>query len=216
VSGTCRVILPFASLRSAIARRTGSFVVYGMALVGQYMTSFLYHSASGPAKPRLRNLDHCAIYLLIAGTYSPFTLVTLRGHWGWPLFAAIWFLAMVGILQEIRLSKRSRVLSLAIYLLMGWLWYLGTLLPVIGLIQVGSQSHADRYTYVPIVGLFLIAAWGAPELAARLRFGTRTLPALAAYMAFSHKTSTRREDSLPPYIIKECGSFGVRCAHRTP
>jgi hemolysin III len=101
--------------------RIASFSVYGAALVTQYVSSFLYHSAQGPAKVSLRNIDHCAIYLLIAGTYTPFTLVTLRGHWGWPLFCAIWFLAASGLVQEIWFTKRGRFFSLAIYLLMGWL-----------------------------------------------------------------------------------------------
>jgi hemolysin III len=115
--------------------RLASFSIYGTALVGQYVTSFLYHSARGPSKPRLRNLDHCAIYLLIAGTYSPFTLVTLRDHWGWPLFGAIWALAVVGILQETRWPKWSRVLSLAIYLLMGWLAVLA-IVPLIAILTI--------------------------------------------------------------------------------
>jgi len=115
--------------------RIVSFSIYGAALVGQYVTSFLYHSAHGPTKPMLRNLDHCAIYLLIAGTYSPFTLVTLRGHWGWPLFAAIWALAIIGILQEVRWPRRSRPLSLAIYLLMGWLAVLA-IVPLIAILTI--------------------------------------------------------------------------------
>jgi Tfp pilus assembly protein PilF len=66
------------------------------------------------------------------------------------------------------------------YFLVGWLWYVGTLIPVIGLVQVGRQSMADRYTYVPLIGLFLIAAWGAPELVGRWRYGRIALPAAAA------------------------------------
>jgi Tfp pilus assembly protein PilF len=66
------------------------------------------------------------------------------------------------------------------YFLVGWLWYVGTLIPVIGLVQVGRQSMADRYTYVPLIGLFLIAAWGAPELVGRWRYGGIALPAAAA------------------------------------
>jgi tetratricopeptide (TPR) repeat protein len=65
------------------------------------------------------------------------------------------------------------------YLLVGWLWYVGTLIPVIGLVQAGSQSMADRYTYVPLIGLFLIAAWGVPELVARWRYGRVALPFVA-------------------------------------
>jgi hemolysin III len=80
--------LLWLAVRAGDGWRIVSFGVYGASLVAQYVTSFLYHSAEGAAKARLRHLDHCAIYLLIAGTYSPFTLVSLRGHWGWPLFAA--------------------------------------------------------------------------------------------------------------------------------
>src|SRR5262249_44652473 len=65
------------------------------------------------------------------------------------------------------------------FLATGWLWYLVTLLPVIGLIQVGMQSHADRYTYVPLIGIFLVIAWGVPELAAALRLPQVIVPALA-------------------------------------
>jgi hemolysin III len=101
--------------------RIVSFAVYGTVLVAQYLSSFLYHSARGPAKATLRNLDHCAIYLLIAGTYTPFTLVTLRGNWGWPLFCAIWLLAAAGLVQEVWFTQRSRFASLAIYLVMGWM-----------------------------------------------------------------------------------------------
>jgi hemolysin III len=114
-----------ALLRSAVRAgdgwRIASFAVYGASLVAQYVTSFLYHAAEGAAKARLRHLDHCAIYLLIAGTYSPFTLVSLRGHWGWPLFAAIWALAILGLTQETWRIGKARFWSLAIYLLMGWL-----------------------------------------------------------------------------------------------
>jgi protein O-mannosyl-transferase len=65
------------------------------------------------------------------------------------------------------------------YVLVGWLWYVGTLIPAIGLVQVGEQSMADRYTYVPLIGLFLIAAWGVPDLVAGWRYGRRALPAVA-------------------------------------
>jgi channel protein, hemolysin III family len=115
------IVLGTLAARAGDPWRMVSFVVYGAALVGQYLSSFLYHFAQGPAKRVLRNIDHCAIYLLIAGTYTPFTLVTLRGNWGGPLFVAIWVLAIIGIFQEIWLTKRSRILSLAIYVLMGWL-----------------------------------------------------------------------------------------------
>jgi hemolysin III len=102
--------------------RIVSFSVYGATLVMLYVISTVYHGlAAGRAKDVLRKLDHCSIYLLIAGTYTPFTLVTLNGAWGWSLFGAIWGLAAVGIAQECWLARGARFTSLAIYVLMGWL-----------------------------------------------------------------------------------------------
>jgi hemolysin III len=101
--------------------RIVSFSIYGATLVLLYITSTLYHSTRGRAKSVLRKLDHCAIYLIIAGTYTPFALVTLNGAWGWTLFGAVWGLAALGIVQELWLARGARVTSLAIYLLMGWL-----------------------------------------------------------------------------------------------
>jgi hemolysin III len=98
-----------------------SFSIYGAMLLALYVTSTLYHSIRGPAKDIWRKFDHCAIYLLIAGSYTPFTLVTLRGGWGWALFGTVWGLALLGIIQEIWIAKGRRVLSLAIYVVMGWL-----------------------------------------------------------------------------------------------
>jgi hemolysin III len=98
-----------------------SFSIYGAMLVALYVFSTIYHSVRGPAKALLRKFDHCAIYLLIAGTYTPFALVSLRGTWGWWLLGIVWSLALFGIVQELWLGKRTRVLSLILYLLMGWL-----------------------------------------------------------------------------------------------
>jgi hemolysin III len=98
-----------------------SFSVYSAMLLILYLTSSLYHSVHGKAKDVLRKLDHCAIYLLIAGSYTPFTLVTLRGAYGWSTFGVVWALALFGIVQEIRYAKGARILSLVIYLMMGWL-----------------------------------------------------------------------------------------------
>jgi len=95
--------------------------VYAATLLILYLTSTLYHSLSGSAKDLLRKMDHCAIYLLIAGTYTPFTLVTLRGTLGWTMFGAVWALALLGIVQELCLARRTRALSLVVYLVMGWL-----------------------------------------------------------------------------------------------
>lgn len=98
-----------------------SFSIYGTMLLALYLSSTLYHSLKGRAKRIWCKFDHCAIYLLIAGSYTPFTLVSLRGVWGWSLFAAIWGLALIGIVQEIWWAKGRRIWSLVIYFLMGWL-----------------------------------------------------------------------------------------------
>lgn len=98
-----------------------SVSIYGAMLLVLYTTSTIYHSVRGRAKDVLRKLDHCSIYLLIAGSYTPFTLVSLRGGWGWSLFGTIWGLALVGIVQEVWLARGARIWSLVIYVLMGWL-----------------------------------------------------------------------------------------------
>lgn len=98
-----------------------SFSLYGTTLLLLYVFSALYHSLSGRAKNIFRKLDHYAIYLLIAGTYTPFTLVTLRGGWGWFLFGVVWGLAFLGIVFESFQLKGCRILSMVIYLTMGWL-----------------------------------------------------------------------------------------------
>lgn len=101
--------------------RLVSFSVYGTTLCLLFLVSTLYHSTQGAAKNLFRKLDHCAIYLVIAGTYTPFALVSLNGIWSWTLFCAVWSLAIVGIAQECWIAKGQRLTSLAIYLLMGWL-----------------------------------------------------------------------------------------------
>ncbi len=101
--------------------KVASFSVYGATLVFLYLSSTLYHSTRGRAKAVLRKLDHGAIYLLIAGTYTPFALVSLGGGWGWSIFGVVWGLAAVGLVQEMWLARGARLSSLAIYLVMGWL-----------------------------------------------------------------------------------------------
>src|SRR5664279_2901410 len=97
-----------------------SVSIYGATLVLLYVASVLYHSMRGRAKDVLRELDHQSIYLLIAGSYTPFCLVTLRGPWGWSLLGIVWGLAVLGGLQEFRPRNEARILSVLIYLLMGW------------------------------------------------------------------------------------------------
>lgn len=96
--------------------------VFGASLVLLYTASTLYHSVSVvAAKPALRALDHIAIYVLIAGTYTPFTLIALPGVWGWSLFAAVWMLALLGSALELGLLGRYRKLAVLLYVGMGWI-----------------------------------------------------------------------------------------------
>ena len=124
------IVLSLAGLVALVttASRTGdtwdvvASAVYGVTLVLLYLTSTLYHSIPHPpAKRILRILDHSAIYLLIAGTYTPFTLVLLRGPWGWTLFGLVWGLAILGITLKVAAIGRFRRLSLVLYIGMGWL-----------------------------------------------------------------------------------------------
>jgi len=98
-----------------------SVSIFSATLILLYSASTLYHSVRGRAKLILRKLDHLSIYLLIAGTYTPFCLVTLRGPWGWSLFGAVWGLAVVGMVQEIKPRSDARIMSLVIYAVMGWI-----------------------------------------------------------------------------------------------
>ena len=115
------VVLVVAAARVGDPWKVISFSIYGAMLVALYVSSTLYHSVRGRAKAVLQKFDHCSIYLLIAGTYTPFAMVSLRGVWGWSILGAVWALAVFGIVQEIWFAKGARVLSLVIYLLMGWL-----------------------------------------------------------------------------------------------
>lgn len=112
----------------ALAARDGSAwqlsaaIVFGVCLLLLYTTSTLYHAIANPlAKTRLKVFDHCAIYLLIAGTYTPFTLIGLRDSIGWWLFAAIWTLALAGVVFKLFYTGRFKLLSTLIYIAMGWL-----------------------------------------------------------------------------------------------
>lgn len=97
-------------------------IVFGVALLLLYTASTLYHAISHPVvKGRLKVFDHCAIYLLIAGTYTPFTLVGLRGSAGWWLFATIWTLALAGVVFKLFYTGRFKRISTLIYIGMGWL-----------------------------------------------------------------------------------------------
>lgn len=114
------VLVVFASLQGD-PWKIVSFSIYGTSLFLLYTLSTLYHSLRGPAKRIFQKLDHAAIYLLIAGSYTPFTLVTLRGAWGWSLFGAVWGLAILGIVLDTLHRNGPRVYQIILYLSMGWL-----------------------------------------------------------------------------------------------
>src|SRR3546814_11863093 len=114
-----------------------SFSVYGAMLLCLYLASTLYHSLRGRAKRIWCKFDHCAIYLLIAGSYTPFALVSLRGDWGWTLFGVVGGLALFGIAQAIWLAKGGRILSLLIYVATGCASLRDSMCPI-GTISVGA------------------------------------------------------------------------------
>ena len=114
-------LITFAALGGDVWQLLSS-IVFSATLFLLYASSTIYHAVRHQvARARLQVLDHCAIFLLIAGTYTPFTLVTLRGAWGWTLFGVVWGLAAAGIVFKLFFTGRLRRLSTAIYLGMGWL-----------------------------------------------------------------------------------------------
>lgn len=115
------VVLAAYANRFGNAWHLASCVIFATTLILQYAFSTLYHSIQLPrAKSLMQILDHSAIFLLIAGTYTPFMLVNLRGAWGYSLFAIIWSLALLGVSFQVSLIRRWQKLSLALYLGMGW------------------------------------------------------------------------------------------------
>ncbi len=118
---TGAVILTVRAAQAGGARRIAACAVFGATLVLLYAASTLYHGIPHPPARRvLRVLDHSAIYLLIAGTYTPFTLITLRGAWGWSLFGVVWGLALAGIVLQFTPLRRVAVVRLVLYVVMGW------------------------------------------------------------------------------------------------
>jgi len=115
------VLLVAASARTGNPWQLASSITYGITLVLLYLASTLYHSIPGPRARRVfKVIDHSAIYLLIAGTYTPFTLVTLRDTGGWWLFGIIWGLAVIGVSLEAFWVNRPKWVSAVVYLGMGW------------------------------------------------------------------------------------------------
>jgi hemolysin III len=142
--------------------------VYGATMIVLYLASTLYHGAGiqhldGTARerPRLRAFDHIAIFLLIAGTYTPYVLVTLRGVWGWSLFAIVWSLAALGAIFELTSLRRFRGAMVALYIGMGW----------VGLVAIKPLVAA-----LAPVGLWLLFGGGAAYTLGVIFYKMRSLP----------------------------------------
>lgn len=134
------VLMVVASARNGDAWHVVSSAIFGTTLVLLYTASTLYHSFSAEGARRLlRKFDHAAIFLLIAGTYTPFVLVTLRGAWGWSLFGVVWGLAVAGVALKFWFTGRFRVVSTLIYLAMGWL-VLIALKPLVAALPSGGMK----------------------------------------------------------------------------
>lgn len=126
-----------------------SFAIYGISLILLYLASTLYHAASVLEwKQLLKKFDHSAIFLLIAGTYTPFLLTVLRGPWGWSLFGVIWGLTLLGLVLKFWIISRWEGASVVLYLAMGWLAVLavGELIQQVGttslvLLGVGGMCY---------------------------------------------------------------------------
>ena len=141
----CAVLLFLAIVRGG-AWQIVSCAVYGVTLVCVYACSTLYHGLpSRRVKHVLRIFDHSAIFLLIAGTYTPFLLVNLRGEWGWSLLGTVWGLAVAGIVLKVWFVDGHPILSTGVYILMGWL----------ALVAVKPLFHT-----VPAIGLIWLLAGG--------------------------------------------------------
>ena len=129
-----------------IPAHTAALAVYGISLAGLFSASAAYHWAV--VKPavlqKLRKLDHSAIYLLIAGTYTPFTLVTLRGPWGWSLFGVVWTAAIGGIVFKSVALGRARIFSVLLYVVMGWCVLVALRPLVAGLRPVPCATRFER------------------------------------------------------------------------
>ena len=163
------VVLSIASLAVMVVLSAGdplkvvSAIVFGMSLVLLYMSSTLYHFFTSPSwKARFQALDHACIYLLIAGSYTPVTLITLRGTTGWWLFGTVWTLAIIGVLvKTLRQGKRDHWISTVLYLAMGWL-----VLTVLG----------PLFQKLPSAGVWWLIAGGFTYSAGILFYAWKRLP----------------------------------------
>jgi hemolysin III len=155
------VLLALAILRGGLWQILGC-AIYGATLVCLYAASTFYHGVSSPRAKRILHIfDHCAIYLLIAGTYTPFLLVNLHGSWGWSLFAAMWSIAVAGILFKLWFADRFPIFSVAMYVIMGWL---------------GLIAARQVYLHVPLTGIVWIVLGGAAYTIGVVFYSCKRIP----------------------------------------
>ncbi|MGH8369606.1 MAG: PAQR family membrane homeostasis protein TrhA [Gammaproteobacteria bacterium] len=146
--GAAPVLITVAALYGKLSQVV-TFSIYSATLILTYLISTGYHFARpGPLKHALRRADHISIYLLIAGTYTPFLVIAVRGVLGWSLFAVLWALAFIGFVTKLRFGHRYDVLSTVAYVLMGWIGLLAFVplihnlpLPAFVLVIVGGVSY---------------------------------------------------------------------------
>lgn len=142
------VLLVVRAVQHGGARLIVGVTIFGSTMILLYLASTLYHALTPKkAKHVFELMDHAAIYLLIAGSYTPFTLAVLGDAWGWTLFGMSWAMAVAGIIYEVVFLRPSKKLSLLFYLLMGWLMIiaikpLASLLPVQALVWIGAGGVA--------------------------------------------------------------------------
>ncbi|MCG8435148.1 MAG: hemolysin III family protein [Gammaproteobacteria bacterium] len=159
--GAVPVLITMAALYGT-AREISTFSIYSAALILTYLASTLYHAAPpGALKRFLHRLDHMSIYLLIAGTYTPFLLISLGGAWGWSLFGVLWGLAAVGIVIKVFFVGRFDLISTLAYVLMGW---------------AGLVAIVPLYENLPPVSFKLVLIGGACYTLGALFYLWRSFP----------------------------------------
>jgi hemolysin III len=155
-------VLLYQAARQGTVLHAVSFAIYGATLIVLHLASTLYHGIRAPRARRVFwILDHCSIYLLIAGTYTPFLLLSLWGRWGATLLIAIWTLAATGIVLKLIFIGRFRALSLAGYIVMGWL------------IVVAAR---EVWLKVPHEALIFVAVGGVLYTLGTVFYGWKRLP----------------------------------------
>lgn len=159
------IALPFLLLKASQYGETTAVVsctLYGLSIITLYLASTLYHKATKPTiRAKLRIFDHAAIYLLIAGTYTPFSLITLQGATGWTIFGTVWTFAVIGIILKLFFTGQFDKLSTLMYVFMGWI--------IIFVIKPLMENLSNE-------GLFWLFLGGAAYTIGAVLYSIRKLP----------------------------------------